>query len=85
MFVTQGTRNEIRDLEKSSRDSERHGNGVSHTHTRTHSVESRKKGFSVTRARCSLRRKRVTPGSKKISRFTTFPSFLPLFRVYRSL
>lgn len=83
MFVTQGTRNEIRALEESSRDGERHGNGVSHTHT--HSVENRKKGFSVTRARCSLRRKRVTPGSKKISRFATFPSFLPLFRVYRSL
>lgn len=36
MFVTQGTRNEIRDLEESSRDGERHGNGVSHTHTRAH-------------------------------------------------
>lgn len=78
----QGTKLEIsRRARVMARDTEME----SHTHTRTHSVESRKKGFSVTRARCSLRRKRVTPGSKKISRFATLPSFLPLFRVYRSL
>lgn len=87
VFATQETRNEIRALEVgSSRDGERHGNGVA--------VSSRKRERKDSRLREHValyaESRRVMPGSKKISRFTTFPSFLPPFRaavfaVYRSL
>lgn len=54
MFVTQGTRNEIRDLEESSRDGERHGNGVSHTHTRAHTVSKAERKDSRLREHVAL-------------------------------